>query len=88
MGGARRRPCHGRSLPHSLLDRLQVEFLFAKRARCIVATPRFDTLAVEVVTFVARERRNQMTVLESLETNDALLVFLEFTPVKDAGHLT
>ena len=58
----------------------------AKRTMLLLAGPLFDAFGVEVVSFVARQRRHHVSVREVSKTNDALCVLVESLGILDARH--
>ena len=52
----------------------------------LLTGPLFDAFGVEVVSFVARQRRHHVSVREVSKANDALCVLVESLGILDARH--
>ena len=82
-------PCIDNRSPSFLgvCEDLCVECLLAERAIVVILAPLLDAMRVEIVTLVAREGCDHVSLLEWQQADDALLMLAEFRPVEYAGKL-
>ena len=67
-----------------LRQSVRIKRLLAQWAQTVGLGPLFDAVRVEVMPFVAGERRDHVVALKSLQADDALLVLRKLGPVEHA----